>query len=65
MYIPYTLIDPPHTGLVPDLTDAEEDMLDYALGVREEESRLGCRIVLNKGLSEWSLGGKGVELPQY
>ncbi|KAJ9098765.1 hypothetical protein QFC21_004413 [Naganishia friedmannii] len=65
MYIPYKLIDPPYTGLVPDLTDAEEDMLDYALGVREEESRLGCRIAVNEGLSEWSLGGKGVELPQY
>jgi ferredoxin len=64
MYIPYDLIDPPH-GLVPDLSDAEEDMLDYALSFKEEKSRLGCRVVLNEGLSKWSLEGEGVELPEY
>lgn len=64
MYVPYDLIDPPQ-ALVPDLTDAEEDILDYALGFKEEKSRLGCRVVLNEGLSKWSMEGEGVELPEY
>lgn len=64
MYIPYTLIDDPKVG-VPDLTDGEEDMLDYALGIREEQSRLGCQVMLTEELSEWSLRGNGVELPEY
>lgn len=64
MYIPYDLIDPPRS-LVPDLSDAEEDMLDYALGFKEERSRLGCRVTLNEGLSRWSMQAEGVELPEY
>ena len=64
MYIPYALIDDPKVA-VEDLTDGEEDMLDYALGIREEQSRLGCQVMLSEGLSEWSMGGKGVELPEY
>jgi ferredoxin len=64
MYIPYTLIDDPAIA-VSDLTDSEEDMLDYALGIREEQSRLGCQVLLSEGLSEWSMAGRGVELPEY
>ncbi|KFH64763.1 hypothetical protein MVEG_09494 [Podila verticillata NRRL 6337] len=50
--------EPYHTRLSP-LTDAEEDMLEYAVG-RKDSSRLGCQIRMKPDLD-----GMVIKLPQY
>jgi 2Fe-2S ferredoxin len=44
---------------MPAIADAEEDMLEYAVG-RKESSRLGCQIKIQPDME-----GMVVKLPQY
>jgi hypothetical protein len=40
-------------------------MLGYALGFNEDESRLGCQVVVDAGLGEWCKSGGELGLPRY
>ena len=53
-------IEPPYSARLPDVTDAEEDMLEYAVGRKIETSRLGCQIKIQPEME-----GMVVKLPQY
>ncbi|ORZ10589.1 hypothetical protein BCR41DRAFT_372338 [Lobosporangium transversale] len=55
----HVYIEPPFSARLPVVTDAEEDMLEYAVG-RRETSRLGCQIKIKP-----ELDGMIVKLPQY
>jgi hypothetical protein len=50
---------------VPQPSEEELDMLGYALGYRDGESRLGCQIKVTNELAEWSRGGGVVGLPRF
>jgi ferredoxin len=50
---------------IPEASDEELDMLDYALGYREGESRLGCQIKVDGKLLEWGKQGGELSLPRY
>ncbi len=60
LYLP---TDPP--APVPEPADEEVDMLGYAIGFREGESRLGCQIRFTRELGEWVKSGGVVGLPRY
>ncbi|KAG9004885.1 hypothetical protein FRB95_004277 [Tulasnella sp. JGI-2019a] len=49
---------------IPAISEAEEDMLDYAIG-RRDESRLGCQIPVTKELVHWLEGGGQLKLPRF
>ncbi|KAF9175070.1 hypothetical protein BGX21_009323 [Mortierella sp. AD011] len=55
----HVYIEPPFYARLPEVTDAEEDMLEYAVG-RKESSRLGCQIKIQPEME-----GMIVKLPQY
>ncbi|KAF9356711.1 hypothetical protein BGX26_004867 [Mortierella sp. AD094] len=55
----HVYIEPPFYARLPGVTDAEEDMLEYAVG-RKESSRLGCQIKIQPEME-----GMVVKLPQY
>ncbi|KAF9110229.1 hypothetical protein BGX27_006621 [Mortierella sp. AM989] len=55
----HVYIEPPFYARLPGVTDAEEDMLEYAVG-RKESSRLGCQIKIKPEME-----GMVVKLPQY
>ncbi|KAG8857323.1 hypothetical protein FRB96_005810 [Tulasnella sp. 330] len=63
LYIP-----PRQTDLAPapapQMSEAEEDMLDYAIG-RRDDSRLGCQIPVTKDLVDWLRGGGQLKLPRF
>ncbi|WVQ63438.1 uncharacterized protein L199_001591 [Kwoniella botswanensis] len=46
-------------------SEEEDDMLGYALGYRDGESRLGCQIKVTKELSEWCKQGGAIGLPRF
>lgn len=50
---------------VPPPSEEELDMLGYALGYRDGESRLGCQIKVTTELAEWSRGGGVIGLPRF
>ncbi|KAK3824878.1 MAG: Sucrase/ferredoxin-like-domain-containing protein [Benniella sp.] len=55
----HVYIEPPYAARLPAVADAEEDMLEYAVG-RKESSRLGCQIKIQPDME-----GMVVKLPQY
>ncbi|KAG0369832.1 Sucrase/ferredoxin-like-domain-containing protein [Gamsiella multidivaricata] len=55
----HVYIEPPYSARLPGVTDAEEDMLEYAVG-RRDSSRLGCQIKIQPDLE-----GMVIKLPQY
>jgi len=40
-------------------------MLGYALGYKDDESRLGCQIIVNDEMGDWCEGGGVFGLPRY
>ncbi|KAH7057607.1 2Fe-2S ferredoxin-type domain-containing protein, partial [Linnemannia elongata] len=56
----HVYIEPPFNARLTAVTDAEEDMLEYAVGRKEDVSRLGCQIKIQPELE-----GMVVKLPQY
>jgi hypothetical protein len=50
---------------VPPPSEEELDMLGYALGYRDGESRLGCQIKVTTELAEWSRSGGVIGLPRF
>ncbi|KAG0224280.1 palmitoyltransferase akr1 [Actinomortierella wolfii] len=55
----HVYIESPYFERLPPVSDAEEDMLEYAIG-RKEHSRLGCQIRMKPEYE-----GMVVKLPQY
>ncbi|KAG8953882.1 hypothetical protein FRC04_001512 [Tulasnella sp. 424] len=56
----------PPTAPVHPPTEAEEDMLEYAIGRKEGESRLGCQIPVTPELVDWlRREGNDVKLPRF
>ncbi|KAF9312936.1 hypothetical protein BG003_005790 [Podila horticola] len=55
----HVYIEEPYRARLSSVTDAEEDMLEYAVG-RKESSRLGCQIRMKPELE-----GMVIKLPQY
>ncbi|KAF8937442.1 hypothetical protein BGZ58_002706 [Dissophora ornata] len=55
----HVYIDYPYYARLPAVTDAEEDMLEYAVS-RKDTSRLGCQIKIQPEME-----GMVVKLPQY
>lgn len=50
---------------IPEPTDPELDMLGYALGYKDEESRLGCQITVTEEMAGWCQEGGVFGLPRY
>ncbi|WVW80720.1 hypothetical protein I302_102706 [Kwoniella bestiolae CBS 10118] len=63
LYLPSS----PSSGSAPisEPTEEEDDMLGYALGYRDGESRLGCQIPVTKELGEWCKNGGVIGLPRF
>jgi ferredoxin len=55
----------PSSAPIPEASEAELDMLGYALGYKDGESRLGCQVRVTRELAEWSKAGGTVGLPRY
>lgn len=55
----HVYIEEPYHARLSPVTDAEEDMLEYAVG-RKDSSRLGCQIRMKPELE-----GMVIKLPQY
>ncbi|KAF9583594.1 hypothetical protein BGW38_009085 [Lunasporangiospora selenospora] len=55
----HVYIEEPFAARLPGVTDAEEDMLEYAVG-RRDASRLGCQVKVTPELE-----GMVIKLPQY
>jgi ferredoxin len=55
----------PPTCPVPEPTDPELDMLGYALGYKDDESRLGCQITVSEEMVGWCQEGGVFGLPRY
>ena len=49
---------------VRSMTEAEDDMLEYAIG-RRDDSRLGCQIPVTKQLVQWLDEGGAINLPKF
>jgi ferredoxin len=47
------------------MSDAEDDMLAYAIKRRDNESRLGCQIDVTPELAAWMAEGGRIELPRF
>ncbi|KAF9195294.1 hypothetical protein BGZ51_002809 [Haplosporangium sp. Z 767] len=56
----HVYIEPPYSARLPAIMDAEEDMLEYAVGRNEETSRLGCQVRVQPDLE-----GMVIKLPRY
>jgi ferredoxin len=56
----HVYIEPPFNARLSDISDAEEDMLEYAVGRKVKTSRLGCQIKIQPEME-----GMVVKLPQY
>lgn len=50
---------------VSEPSEAEDDMLGYAIGYKEGESRLGCQIEVTKDLAKWCDEGGIIRLPRF
>ncbi|KAF8714560.1 Sucrase/ferredoxin-like, partial [Rhizoctonia solani] len=50
---------------LPRMSDAEDDMLAYAIKRRDGESRLGCQIDVTPELAAWIAEGGRIELPRF
>ncbi|KAK8850758.1 hypothetical protein IAR55_004678 [Kwoniella newhampshirensis] len=61
VYLPPT----PTPAPVSEPSDDEFDMLGYALGFRDGESRLGCQIKVTKELGQWCENGGVIGLPRF
>ncbi|WWD20921.1 hypothetical protein CI109_105399 [Kwoniella shandongensis] len=55
----------PSPAPVSEASDDEYDMLGYALGFKDGESRLGCQIKVTKELVAWCEGGGVIGLPRF
>lgn len=53
------------TAPLPRMSDAEDDMLAYAIGRKDDESRLGCQIDITPELAEWIAQGGRIRLPRF
>lgn len=49
---------------LPELSDEEEEQLEFAMG-RDDTSRLACQIPVTKELGEWLAAGGTIGLPRY
>lgn len=58
------LVDHPASGLPVDISDDEDDMLEYAIA-RKPSSRLTCQIPVTHRLAQWMQQGGRAELPRY
>jgi ferredoxin len=47
------------------MSDAEDDMLAYAIKRKEGESRLGCQIDVTPELAAWVAQGGRIGLPRF
>ncbi|WRT70947.1 uncharacterized protein IL334_007946 [Kwoniella shivajii] len=61
LYLP-PVPTPSPTG---EASDEEFDMLGYALGYKDGESRLGCQVKVTKELAEWCNAGGVIGLPRF
>ncbi|KAL5633989.1 hypothetical protein ACGC1H_005989 [Rhizoctonia solani] len=50
---------------LPRMSDAEDDMLVYAIKRKEDESRLGCQIDVTPELAAWIAQGGRIGLPRF
>ncbi|CAE6516362.1 unnamed protein product [Rhizoctonia solani] len=50
---------------LPRMSDAEDDMLAYAIKRKEGKSRLGCQIDVTPELAAWIAQGGRIELPRF
>ncbi|KAJ1305301.1 hypothetical protein OPQ81_000324 [Rhizoctonia solani] len=50
---------------LPRMSDAEDDMLAYAIKRKEAESRLGCQIDVTRELAAWIAQGGRIGLPRF
>ncbi|KIR24626.1 hypothetical protein I309_06546 [Cryptococcus deuterogattii LA55] len=50
---------------VSEPSEAEDDMLGYAIGYKEGESRLGCQIEVTRDLAKWCDDGGIIRLPRF
>ncbi|CEL53590.1 Adrenodoxin-like protein, mitochondrial OS=Danio rerio GN=fdx1l PE=2 SV=1 [Rhizoctonia solani AG-1 IB] len=55
----------PSSAPLPRMSDAEDDMLAYAIKRRDNESRLGCQIDVTPELAAWMAEGGRIELPRF
>ncbi|GAA6006974.1 hypothetical protein JCM11491_001460 [Sporobolomyces phaffii] len=49
---------------LPEMTDEEDEQLDFAIGA-DDDSRLACQIPVTKELGEWVKRGGRIKLPRY
>ncbi|CEQ41980.1 SPOSA6832_03762 [Sporobolomyces salmonicolor] len=54
----------PHLPSLPEISDEEEEQLDFAIGA-DDHSRLACQIPVTKELGEWVAQGGKIKLPRY
>ncbi|QRV78577.1 succinate dehydrogenase iron-sulfur subunit [Ceratobasidium sp. AG-Ba] len=55
----------PPAAPLPRMSDAEDDMLAYAIKRKEGESRLGCQIDVTPELAAWVAAGGQITLPRF
>ena len=53
------------TAPVPPESEGELDMLGYALGYRDGESRLGCQVKVTEALGRCASEGGVLQLPRF
>lgn len=49
---------------LPEMTDEEDEQLEFAMGARDD-SRLACQLPVSKELGEWVKEGGRIQLPRY
>jgi ferredoxin len=55
----------PSEAPVPEPSEDELDMLDFALDYRDGLSRLGCQIEVTPELAKWCAEGGVIDLPRF
>ncbi|KAF8603663.1 ferredoxin [Ceratobasidium sp. AG-I] len=55
----------PSSAPLPRMSDAEDDMLAYAIKRQDGESRLGCQIDVTPELAAWVAEGGRINLPRF
>lgn len=54
----------PQEAPVPEMTDEEDEQLEFAMGATDD-SRLACQIPVSKELGDWVAQGGRIQLPRY
>ncbi|GAA6063088.1 hypothetical protein JCM10212_005151 [Sporobolomyces blumeae] len=54
----------PHLPRLPEMTDEEDEQLDFAIGA-DDDSRLACQIPVSKEIGDWVKRGGRIKLPRY